>query len=110
MDDCIFCKIIDGSIPCNKVYEDDEFLAFYDVAPAAPTHVLIIPKQHAKNVLELDATTFGKSQPVIDQIVKQLEIKNGFRLVINTGEEGGQTVGHFHMHFLAGRDLQWPPG
>lgn len=114
MNDCLFCKIIKGEISCNKVYEDDKVLAFKDISPEAPVHVLVIPKEHIKSVNEI---TTSNSQiiahifVVINKIVEELNIKEaGYRVVNNCGEDGGQTVGHMHFHVLGGRNLQWPPG
>ncbi len=113
MSDCIFCKIANGSIPSAKVYEDDRYYAFRDISPAAPVHVLVIPKQHVANVLE------GAAEPGLMEglmaaaaaIARQEGLEeNGFRLVVNTGEDGGQSVLHLHVHVLGGRKLAWPPG
>lgn len=112
--DCIFCKIASGDLPSKKVYEDDDVLAFYDVYPAAPTHVLIIPKKHIPSILEVgeeDILLIGKIGLTIKKIAQQLGLqKTGFRIVNNTGEYGGQTVYHIHFHLLGGRKLGWPPG
>lgn len=112
--DCIFCKIVSGEIPSDKVYEDEKMLAFRDLNPEAPQHVLIIPKVHLSSVS--DATDehielLGYMQIKIVEIAKKLGInKTGFRIVANTGDEGGQTVHHLHYHLLGGRFMQWPPG
>ncbi len=109
---CLFCSITEGKIPAKVVYEDDYVLAFEDIDKKAPVHVLIIPKKHMANVLELEeceimAAMYNAVRVIADQLsVKQ----SGFRLVMNTGEDGGQTVEHLHMHMLAGRALAWPPG
>lgn len=113
MSDCIFCSIIKGTIPSTKVYEDDKVLAFRDIAPQAPVHIVIIPKSHSANILELKA-----EDNVIVDILKAVQIiakqegidEKGFRLVNNCKEHGGQTVDHLHFHLLGGRNLQWPPG
>ncbi|MDL2258267.1 histidine triad nucleotide-binding protein [Eubacteriales bacterium OttesenSCG-928-K08] len=114
MDDCIFCKIIDGIIPSKKAYEDDQLLAFHDIAAQAPVHVLIIPKKHMESVLELspeDDALLGHMFRVAQQLAQELNIKDdGFRLVFNTGNDGGQTVMHLHMHLMGGRAMGWPPG
>ncbi len=114
MEDCLFCKIRDGAIPSKKVYEDDAVLAFEDIEPKAPVHVLIIPKQHVASVMDLEG---GHCEAVCAMMEAAREIAkeqgldaSGFRLVINTGGDGGQTVGHLHMHLLGGRRLKWPPG
>ena len=111
--DCLFCKIVAGEIPCDKVYEDDTVLAFRDIDPKAPFHVLIIPKAHIASAAELDETNSAVVSHVFcvaAKLAKQFELKNGFRLVNNCGTDGGQTVQHLHFHMLAGRLLGWPPG
>lgn len=114
MQNCIFCKIVNGEIPCSKVYEDEKVLAFKDINPEAPIHVLVLPKQHIQSVLELDENNASITMDIfsaINKIARQLEIdKDGFRVVANTGINGGQTVAHLHYHILGGRSLQWPPG
>lgn len=114
MENCIFCKIIAGEIPSNKAYEDEEVLAFHDIDAKAPVHVLIVPKQHLRSVLELtgeNEALAGKMMRVAQQLAGELGVKeSGFRLVINTGADGGQSVDHLHMHLLGGRALGWPPG
>ena len=111
--DCLFCKIAAGEIPCNKVYEDDELLDFYDFDPQAPVHFLVIPKEHIPSAAAIDeqnAAIVAKVYTVIAKLAKELNLEKGFRVVTNCGEEGGQTVGHLHFHVLAGRNLSWPPG
>jgi len=114
MNNCIFCKIIEGVIPSNKVYEDDQVLAFHDIDPQAPVHVLIIPKKHVGSVMELtgdDQALLAHLVEVTQQLATELGIaKEGFRLVCNTGDFGGQTVPHLHIHLIGGRALGWPPG
>lgn len=114
MEDCIFCKIINGDIPCEKVYEDDLVLSFKDISPEAPSHVLIIPKKHISSLNEVtdeEAKIIAHVFIVAKEIVKKLGIdKTGYRIVSNCGEHGGQTVPHIHFHLLGGRSLQWPPG
>ena len=114
-EDCIFCKIANKEIPSNVVYEDDSVLAFNDLEPQAPVHVLVIPKAHFDSVSALGKE--GKEvaghivAEVIPEIAKKLGIlESGFRVVANTGADGGQTVMHLHFHVLGGRSLQWPPG
>ncbi len=110
MEDCIFCKIIKGDIPSNKVYEDDKMIAIYDVAPAAPVHVLLLPKNHTANVTTADPELLGYLLSKVKEIAEKTGIaEKGFRVVINTGEEGGQTVNHLHVHVLGGKALGWPP-
>jgi len=111
--DCLFCKIAAGEIPAQKVYEDDKVLAFHDVDPKAPVHLLIIPKAHIGSVAEIDgdsAELAGHLIAVTAKIAGQLGLDDGFRVVTNCGRDGGQTVGHLHFHLLAGRQLSWPPG
>ncbi len=113
-DDCLFCKIISGDIPSNKVYEDDDVYAFHDINPAAPTHILIIPKKHLNDITvaeEEDAELIGKLVLRANKIADKANlIENGFRYVINTGLDGGQTVFHIHLHLLGGKSMSWPPG
>ena len=108
-EDCIFCKIIKGEIPSNKVYEDEEILAFNDINPAAPIHVLVIPKKHITSLAEMedgDEKIVGKIYKVINEISKQLGVKEkGYRVIVNCGKDGGQAVGHLHFHLLAGKQL-----
>ena len=112
MDDCLFCKIGSGEIPSKKIYEDDQCMAFYDIAPAAPVHALVIPKQHIFSILAADDEgLLGHLLAVARNVAKENGLaEDGFRLVINTGENGGQTVKHLHIHILGGRSLAWPPG
>ena len=113
MSDCIFCKIAQKEIPSNIVYEDDTTIAFRDVEPQAPTHVLVIPKKHVKSVMELGDKELAAHilTEVIPKIAKDEGIaEKGFRVVANVGEDGGQTVPHLHFHILGGRSMQWPPG
>lgn len=111
--DCIFCKIAAGQIPSNKLYEDERVLAFYDIDPKAPVHFLVIPKEHiasASDITEQNSAIVAHIFEVIASISKQLDLKNGYRVVTNVGEDGGQSVAHMHFHVLAGRSLAWPPG
>lgn len=109
MEDCIFCKIIKGEIPSEKVYEDEEVLAFKDIQPAAPIHVLIIPKKHITNLMEVsneDSELMGRIVEAIQKIAKQLGIEEkGFRIISNCGPDSGQEVMHLHFHLLAGRTM-----
>jgi histidine triad (HIT) family protein len=110
--DCLFCKIIQGDIPSDKLYEDNEVLVFRDIAPAAPVHFLVIPKKHISGpsaVVEEDEQLMGKLIQIGNQIAKKEGIEQ-YRLVFNNGAEAGQTVFHIHMHVLGGRSLNWPPG
>ncbi len=111
--DCLFCKIAAGDIPSKKVYEDDAVYAFYDIDPKAPVHFLIIPKQHIPSVNGLTAQNSGVVAhifTVIAQVAKELRLDNGYRVVTNVGDDGGQTVEHLHFHVLGARPLAWPPG
>ncbi|WP_427339533.1 histidine triad nucleotide-binding protein [Caloranaerobacter sp. DY30410] len=114
MSDCIFCKIVNGEIPSNKVYEDDKVLAFEDINPQAPVHILVIPKEHIpsiKDINEDNIDIISHIHLVIKKLAKEKGIdQDGFRIVNNCGEKGGQTVGHLHYHLLGGRHLMWPPG
>lgn len=108
MEDCIFCKIIKGEIPSQKVYEDDEILAFKDINPIAPVHILVIPKKHiacANNLKVEDEALIGRIFTVIKDLAKENNLKNGYRIVNNCGEDGGQEVKHLHFHLLGGRKL-----
>lgn len=112
MTDCLFCKMAKGDIKPSIVFEDEKFLAFNDIHPQAPVHVLIIPKQHYANLNELqDVQLAGELLITVATIAKQLGVaENGYRTVINCNNDGGQTVGHLHIHLLAGRQLTWPAG
>ena len=112
-EDTIFGKIIRREIPADIVYEDDLCLAFRDITPQAPTHILVIPKKPIPKLAEAveeDKALLGHMLLKVSEIAKQESLDNGYRVVINTGEEGGQTVFHLHMHLLGGRALGWPPG
>ena len=114
MQSCVFCKIVAGEIPCKKVYEDDTLFAFEDVNPAAPTHILIIPKKHMETLHEIqdtDKELIGSIFVAANEIARKQGIaQEGFRIVANCGENGGQTVFHIHFHLLGGRRMEWPPG
>lgn len=111
---CIFCKIINKEIPSKIVYEDEKILAFHDINPQAPYHILVIPKKHLSTLLELseeDKELIGHIYLVINKIAKDFGFaERGFRVVVNCKEEAGQTVFHIHFHVLAGRPMDWPPG
>ena len=112
MDNCLFCKIIAGDIPSNKVYEDELCYAFYDIDPQAPTHFLMIPKAHIPSVSAVDESNqavVGHMFAVIAKLAKELNL-DSYRVVSNIGEQAGQSVFHLHFHVLSGRDLSWPPG
>ncbi len=108
-DNCLFCKIVEGSIPCTKVYEDDDFLAFNDINPAAPVHILVVPKQHVHSLQTIhaeDAVWLGKMLALAPEIARlggcRPGHEGGFRVVINSGLDGGQEINHLHMHVLGG--------
>jgi histidine triad (HIT) family protein len=111
--DCLFCKIASGAIPVNRLYEDEQVLAFPDIHPQAPVHILVIPRQHFASLAHTapeDATLLGHLLAAAAQIARQQNLAKGYRLVINTGNDGGQTVEHLHVHLLGGRHMGWPPG
>lgn len=109
----IFKKIIDGEISAKVVFEDEDCLAFHDVAPQAPVHVLVIPKKEVLNVAAFedgDQELAGKLLMVVRDVAKKLGLENGYRVVANCGSDGGQSVDHLHFHILGGRPMKWPPG
>ena len=111
-ENCLFCKIVAGDIPSNKVFEDDLCYAFYDIEPQAPVHFLVVPKEHiccARAINSENSALVGHCFEVIAQICQQLEVES-YRVVNNCGDQAGQTVKHLHFHVLAGRDMTWPPG
>ena len=113
MNDCLFCKIIKGEIPSDKVYEDELCYAFKDIAPTAPTHILIIPKEHISKLDEItqdNSAVIAHIYEVIAKLAKDLGLNDGFRVVTNCGESAGQSVFHVHFHLLAGRPFAWPAG
>ena len=112
MSDCLFCKIVNGDIPSNKVYEDELCLAFYDIDPQAPTHFLVIPKAHIGSVSEVNgenSAVVAHIFAVIAKVTKELGV-DSYRVVSNIGQQAGQSVFHLHFHVLGGRDMTWPPG
>ncbi|NLA06121.1 MAG: histidine triad nucleotide-binding protein [Firmicutes bacterium] len=113
MTDCLFCKIANKELPSEIVYEDDDVLAFRDINPQAPVHVLIIPKRHIASLSDLtedDKDAMGHLMFVASKLADDLGIGEGFRVVVNCGKDAGQSVFHIHMHLLGGRSLGWPPG
>jgi histidine triad (HIT) family protein len=113
MKDCLFCRIIRGEIPSKKIYEDAHTFAFQDINPQAPTHVLIIPKEHIRGLKEASAEQaeiVGRCHITAAQIARQRGIEDGYRTVLNVGPGAGQSVFHLHVHLLGGRSLHWPPG
>lgn len=107
MDDCIFCMIAEGKIPCRKVYEDDDVIAFDDIAPQAPIHTLIIPKKHFKNMSDgVDAATATAVFTVVPRIAEMKGVdRSGYRVIVNNGVDANQSVGHLHVHILGGRTM-----
>jgi len=113
MTDCLFCKIIAGTIPSKKVYEDKKVFAFEDIKPGAPTHVLIVPKKHIVGVdhlTEADKEIVGYSHLIAAKIARDRRLEHGYRTVYNVGPDAGQSVFHLHLHLLGGRQMHWPPG
>jgi histidine triad (HIT) family protein len=111
--DCLFCRILRGEIPAKKVYEDAYVVAFEDINPQAPTHVLVIPKRHFAGLKEAqteDAEVIGRCHLAAAEIARQRKIEQGYRTVVNVGPGAGQSVFHLHVHLLGGRHLSWPPG
>ena len=111
--DCLFCKIVAGEIPAKTIYEDEQVVAFHDISPQAPTHVIVIPRKHITSPLDIAAD----DEPLLGAVVRrgrllaeELGLDAGFRLVFNCGEDAGYSVFHVHMHLLGGRKLGWPPG
>jgi len=110
MSDCIFCKIARGEIPCRKVYEDGEVLAFHDINPVAPVHFMLVPKLHLASLAEAEdvhAALLGKMLVLTSRLAREQGLENGFRTVINTGKDGGQEVFHLHIHIIGGGSI--PP-
>lgn len=114
MADCLFCGIADGKIKANLVYQDDALLAFKDIAPKAPVHILIIPRKHIVSLLDLeenDRDAIGRIFQVAGRLAREQGIaESGFRVVVNSGADAGQSVFHLHFHMLGGRQMSWPPG
>ena len=111
MSDCIFCKIVAGEIPAKKLYEDDEVVAFWDIAPQAPVHFLVIPKKHLAapvDVTEADDQVVGKMIRVGARLAAENGVADGFRVIFNNGKKAGQVVFHIHMHIIGGREKLWP--
>ena len=112
MQSCVFCKIASGEIPAKIIWNDDEFIAFNDLNPQAPVHVLIVPRQHIDSLIDCDdANLLGRALIAVQEVARVVGVaKDGFRTVINCKDNGGQTVPHLHYHLLGGRFMQWPPG
>ncbi len=111
MDDCIFCKIRDGEMDTEFVYEDEDLMAFADINSQAPVHLLVVPKEHIPTITDVkDYDLVGRVHQVAVELAEERSLEDGFRIVNNCGPEGGQTVNHLHFHLLGGRQFQWPPG
>ena len=111
--DCLFCKIIAGTIPANRLYEDEFCIGFPDIDPQAPTHLLIVPKIHIASLAKANGehtVLIGQLMAAAAKIALSQRLDRGYRVVVNTGDEGGQTVHHLHLHLLGGRPMKWPPG
>ncbi len=111
--DCLFCKIVAGTIPSRKLHEDEFCIAFADIHPQAPTHALIVPRRHIASLAEMDAKDsdlVGHLHFAAAALAEKLGLAKGYRTVVNTGADGGQTVDHLHVHLLGGRAMHWPPG
>src|SRR5215470_6209019 len=113
MDDCLFCKIVDGQIPAAIVYQDDDVVAFKDINPQAPVHMLLIPKRHIPSMAEItveDGPLLAKLFVTANQLARENNLEKGYRFVTNVGPHAGQSVFHLHFHLLGGRLMSWPPG
>jgi histidine triad (HIT) family protein len=113
MEDCLFCKIVAGQIPSDIVYQDDDVLAFNDINPQAPQHILFIPKRHIASMTDLtveDGPLLAKIYVAASGVAKRLSLERGYRFLTNVGPDSGQSVFHLHFHLLGGRPLGWPPG
>ncbi len=113
MENCLFCKIAAGEIPSAKVYEDDEVLAFQDINPQAPQHILLIPKRHIPSMQDItskDGPLLAHLFTIAQRIARERTLEQGYRFVTNVGPHAGQSVLHLHFHLLGGRELGWPPG
>jgi histidine triad (HIT) family protein len=113
--DCIFCKIAAGEIPAKKLFEDERAIAIADIDPKAPVHALVIPKQHIASLAEVGAseaekTLVGHLLGIANELAREQGLSKGYRIVVNSGPDGGQTVDHLHVHLLGGRAMHWPPG
>jgi histidine triad (HIT) family protein len=110
---CLFCKIVDGKIPAERIYEDDDVIVIADINPQALIHMLVLPKKHIVSLAETgpeDGALLGKLMGAAAETARQKNLERGYRVVVNTGAEGGQTVHHLHLHVLGGRHMGWPPG
>ena len=111
MSDCLFCKIVAGEIPADKIFEDDEFVAFNDIRPQAPVHALVIPRKHIESLDDADdAELLGRLLLAVRRLAAETGVAGGYRVVTNCGAPAGQSVFHIHFHLLGGRSMGWPPG
>lgn len=113
MDDCLFCKISKHELPAKLIYEDRELFAFEDIAPQAPTHILICPRKHSVALTdskEEDSALLGRALLLASRLATERKLTSGYRVVVNNGRGAGQSVFHLHFHLLGGRDFRWPPG
>ncbi|HWH27696.1 MAG TPA: histidine triad nucleotide-binding protein [Mycobacteriales bacterium] len=113
MNDCLFCRIVAGEVPADVVHETERTLAFRDIGPQAPTHVLVVPREHhadAAAVVDADPGLLADVMAAAVDVARRAGLDGGYRLVANTGDDGGQTVPHLHVHVLGGRRMTWPPG
>ena len=113
MSDCLFCKIVKKEISCDLVLESENYLAFKDIDPKAPIHILVIPKKHFEDITELsfqDLELTAGLMEMVSKVAQSEKLEKGFRVVLNTGPDAGQSVQHVHAHVLGGRSLTWPPG
>ena len=111
MTDCLFCRIVRGEIPAKLVAQNDDAIAFRDIDPRAPVHILVVPREHVASMTDADPATLAAVLALAADVARQEGVtESGYRVVINTGEHAGQTVHHLHAHLLGGRDMAWPPG
>ena len=113
VNECLFCRIVAGKLPVQRIYEDDLVMGFPDIQPQAPTHILLVPKVHITSTRETMAeheAALGRLVVAAGALAERLGLRTGYRLIINTGADGGQTVQHLHLHLLGGRAMGWPPG
>ena len=113
MSDCLFCKIVQGTIPAKIIHRDDQVVAFHDINPQAPVHFLVVPVKHVSNLLEpaaVDGAMLSSVYRTVQKLTGESGLQNGFRVVANCGSDGGQTVSHLHFHVLGKRPMAWPPG
>lgn len=111
--DCLFCNILAGAIPASRVYEDELCIAFPDINPQAPTHLIIIPKEHLASQAKAQGhhtQLLGHLMVTASELARKQKLEKGYRVVVNTGDDGGQTIHHLHLHLLGGRPMHWPPG